>query len=180
MLAAGNSVRFGTENKLFYRVNSKRLIEYALELHGNISYAEKIVVTQIGFSQICARAKTHGFTVVINPQPERGIGSSVACAVNAKQQDVDGILFAVCDQPYLREETVVRMIDTFCAEPDCIVALGDARRRGNPVIFPQSCFSDLSCLNGDVGGSAVIRMHPELLRFSAVTDPIELSDIDTK
>ncbi len=180
MLAAGNSVRFGVENKLLALVNGKMLIDYALELHGDIFYEEKILVTQAGFAKIHSRAKKWGFEIVVNPQPERGIGSSVSCAVGALHKRVDGVLFAVCDQPYLKAETVLRLIDAFYAEPNCIIALGDETRRGNPVIFPQRCFADLSGLNGDVGGSAVIRMYPALLRLSPVSDPMELLDIDTK
>ena len=51
-------------------------------------------------------------------------------------------------------------------------------RRGNPNVFPREFFPALCALEGDRGGSAVIRQYPE--RYLAVDVPPEaLADVDT-
>ena len=47
--------------------------------------------------------------VVYNEAPERGLGSSIRTAIAALSRfdgKAAGVLFGVCDQPYLKKETV--------------------------------------------------------------------------
>ena len=82
------------------------------------------------------------------------------------------------DQPLLRRETVERLIDAWLAQPERIAALAHSGVRGNPCIFPARYFDELLALEGDRGGSAVIRQHPEaLLLVEAAAE--ELADVDT-
>ena len=56
--------------------------------------------------------------------------------------------------------------------------MGHGGVRGNPCIFPARFFPELTALEGDRGGSAVIRQYPE--RYLAVDVPPEaLADVDT-
>ena len=91
---------------------------------------------------------------------------------------MDGVLFAVCDQPFLTTESIKRLINSFLESPDYIHALSWQGTRGNPVIFPKPCFPALLALAGDTGGGAVIRAHPELLRLTEASSPRELRDVD--
>ena len=91
-----------------------------------------------------------------------------------------GLLFGVCDQPYLTRGTLLRLLAAFDRAPERIVAPCHAGRRGNPVIFPARFLPELGALSGDVGGSAVIRAHPEALLLVPAEDGRELADIDTR
>jgi molybdenum cofactor cytidylyltransferase len=59
----------------------------------------------------------------------------------------------------------MRLLDAFEEEPERIVSLSSAGTRGNPAVFPRAMFRELTELAQDVGGGAVIRSHPELLRL---------------
>ena len=50
--------------------------------------------------------------------------------------------------------------------------------RGNPCLFPARFFPELMALEGDRGGSGVIRRHPEALLLLETAER-ELQDIDT-
>ena len=85
----------------------------------------------------------------------------------------------VADQPLLRRETLAREVDFFSSHRECIVALGHNGVRGNPCLFPARFFPELLALEGDVGGSAVIKNHLDaLLLFES--PEAELRDVDTK
>ena len=177
LMAAGNAERFG-ENKLLCTLDDgKLLIEHALDAIPRERFSRGLVVTQ--YDAVAALAKARGFETLQNEHPERGQSETIRLGVAALQRDCDAVCFMVADQPLLRRETVAREVDFFTAHPQHIVALGHHGTRGNPCLFPARFFPELLSLEGDVGGSAVIKRHMgDLLLFEA--DGRELRDVDTK
>lgn len=182
LLAAGLGARFGGD-KLLYAVEGRPMAAHAIALHGALPYACRILVTQRRHAALAALAAEHGFLVAYNDAPERGIASSIRAGLAllaAQDAQPRGLLFGVCDQPYLMRGTLLRLLDSFDRAPERIVAPCHAGRRGNPVIFPARFLPELGALSGDVGGSAVIRAHPEALLLVPAEDGRELADIDTR
>lgn len=178
LLAAGASARFGT-NKLLYRLDGVSLLERALMLHGGLAYDERLLVTRRGYAETAALGRQYGFTLLYNDAPESGMGASAAIAAAAlMKSDMDGALFSVCDQPYLRRESVERMLADFVARPDCIAACAHKGQRGNPCVFPRPLFSELAALEGERGGGTVIARHPDMLILTEIADASELRDLD--
>ena len=85
----------------------------------------------------------------------------------------------VADQPLLRQETVLRIVQDWRQHPGCIVGAAHNGHRGNPCLFPARFFPELCALEGDRGGSSIIRRHEDALRLVEAAEP-ELSDCDTK
>lgn len=176
LMAAGNAERFG-ENKLLCAAwDGKSLIEHALDAIPRECFARVLIVTQ--YPEITALAKERGFETLQNEHPERGQSGTIRLGTRALS-DCGAICFMVADQPLLRCETLAREVNFFSSHREHIVALGHNGARGNPCLFPARFFPELLALEGDVGGGAVIRKHPEaLLLFPA--DERELRDADTK
>ena len=182
LLAAGAGKRFGG-GKLLYEVGGEPMISHSLRLLGSIEFASRVCVARREDRAIQTLAQESGCAVVINPDPERGVGTSVAIGTETVlllERELEGILYAVSDQPYLTRESVLRLMDVFEQHPDRIVSLSYRGTRGNPVIFPQSCWSELMQLREDVGGSAVIRRHSNLLLLVEADSAQELEDLDTR
>lgn len=174
ILAAGNSVRFGGK-KLLHRIGDRKMYEYALDTARRTGL-DTAVVTQ--YPEIAETARGHGFTAVINSFPERGISYSVRLGTE-HFKNKDALIFAVCDQPYLKYETILRLLDEFERSPLTIARLTDGTRPGNPVIFDKRYIGELLSLEGDSGGKTVIKAYPgEVIHVFA--DTAELMDIDTK
>ena len=174
IMAAGNASRFGS-NKLAAEVDGKMLIEHALEAVPVEEFARVSVVTQ--YDEVAALAKCFGFTVLFNVFPGRGASYTIQLGTEA-MADCDAILYQVADQPLLRRESVRAEVEFFRRHPDRIVAMGYGGVRGNPCIFPARFFPELMALEGDHGGSAVIRRHEDALMLFEVS-PDELRDVDT-
>ena len=182
LLAAGAGKRFGG-GKLLHEIDGEPMIQRALRLYGKLPFAARVLVTRQDATMIQHLAIESGFPAVINPDPERGVGSSVSIATEAILQaepPPDGILYAVADQPYLTQESVEKLLAAFSESPDHIVSLGFGGRRGNPAIFPAKFFQELCALEEDIGGGAVIRRHPEALLLVEACSARELQDIDTR
>ena len=174
IMAAGSAVRFGS-NKLATLLDGQSLIRRALEAIPTEMAQQTVVVTQ--YPEISMLAKEYSFTDIFNEHSEKGISETVKLGLS-HLLDCDGVLFQVADQPLLQRETVAALIDFWQQHPDCIAALGHNGQRGNPCLFPARFFPELMALEGDRGGSAVIRRHPEALLLLEA-DAQQLADADT-
>lgn len=180
LLAAGSGTRFGGD-KLLYELDGVSMAERACRLHASIPYAARTLVMRPGDERLLALAARYGFTASVNPHAERGIGTSAAIGASVMQASgcpLDGVLFAVCDQPYLTAASVKRLIETFERDAYRIVAPAFRGSRGNPVLFPASLLPAFCELSNDVGGGAIIRSHPSLLSLVELESEQELQDID--
>ncbi len=175
LMAAGVSKRFG-ENKLKEDINGQTLIEHSLSIIPKEKFNKVIVVS--GQEDILQNAEKMGFQSVLNNEPEKGLSHTIELGLS-KCDDDNAVMFLVSDQPYLKKETVVRLVDEYMKKPEYIFALKSDTRRGNPCIFPKKFYNALYALSGDVGGSEVIRRSENELVLIK-TDEIELIDIDTK
>ena len=180
-LASGGSRRFGS-NKLLYELNGKPIFRYGLDLLRDLtrSRTECTATVVSRYAEIRAAAEQAGLRAVDSPQSERGISYSIRAGLDSLPalQPEDFLLFLVADQPRLMRETIDRMIAA--ARPG--VLLGTAvweNQAGNPAFFSASLFDELYALPGDCGGRAVIRRYEADCLRIPVTDPRELSDVDT-
>lgn len=174
VLASGYSRRYGA-NKLAVSIDGRSLIQRALEAIPAEQLAKTVVVTQ--YKEVAAYAKLFNFAVILNEHPEQGISQSLRLGL-AALDDCQGVLFTVADQPFLRRESVSALLDLWSSQPEKIAAMSSGGRRGNPCLFPARLFPELMALEGDRGGSAVIRQHSEDLVLLEV-DALELADVDT-
>ena len=178
MLAAGNSRRFGS-NKLMYEIDGMSMylrtlnqLQAAVSELGN---CELIVVTQ--YKEIAAKAKMLGAKVLINPQPERGISSSMQIGLAAAKESA-ACLFTVSDQPWLSAETIVRLVHKLQSESKGMACTIRAKKTGNPCIFSQKYYQELMEITGDKGGKQIINRHPEDVAYLEIEDEKELVDVD--
>ena len=174
LLAAGNGSRFGS-NKLLAEYRGKPLISYALDAIPRDPFDKIVVVSQ--YEAVLSLAKEYSFTGIANNGPELGQSHSIHLGLSALS-DCDAVLFQVADQPHLKQESVLALLEFYQEQPDCIAALGHKGQRGNPCIFPARFFPELMSICGDRGGNVIIQQHTDALRLLEV-EVSELLDIDT-
>ena len=173
LLAAGRGLRFG-ENKLLARLEGRTLLDRAID-----AIPPGLRTVAVVSSPETARiASARGLEDLRNDRPEDGISRTIRLGTEA-MADCDAILYMVSDQPLLRADTVQRLADCWLQNPACIVSAAHCGHRGNPCLFPARFFPELCALEGDRGGSSVIRRHEDALRLVEAAEP-ELFDCDTK
>ena len=174
LMASGAAHRFGS-NKLLHEVDGVPMIQRTMQAVPARLFDRAGVASS--YPEILSLAEQSGYLPIPNPSAAEGQSASIRLGLSALK-DMDGVLFAVCDQPWLKQESVIRLRMDFSEHPGCICALGWQGRRGNPVIFPKAFFPDLLSLSGDQRGAALIRSHKELLRMVEVASASELRDVD--
>ena len=175
IMAAGNASRFG-ENKLTASFAGKSLFSLALAAIPADTFARVTVVSQ--YPALLQEAEQAGFHAIRNDHPDDGISRTIRLGTEA-MADCAGILYMVADQPLLRQETVLRIVQDWRQHPDCIVGAAHNGHRGNPCLFPARFFPELRELREDHGGSTVIRRHEDALLLYDVPAR-QLADVDTR
>lgn len=184
MLAAGYSRRFGG-NKLLYSMNGTPLYKNAIEKIKKIKEAyetpfseiEIFPVTVTQYEEVFEAAEKEGFLALYNEAPERGISSSLQIGLLAVQ-NTDACLFMVADQPWLKAETVVELIQCFVDGKAGIACIACDGKTGNPCLFHRTYYEELMSLRGDTGGKKIIRAHEEDVFVLEIKNAQELVDID--
>ena len=176
VMAAGSAERFG-DNKLAAALDGKTLLKRALDAVPAADLEAVAVVTQ--FSEAEALANEYGFLCRRNDRPDLGQSRTIRLGTEALRDRCRAIVYMVADQPLLFRASVAELIRVWRGHPDRIVAAAHDGVRGNPCVFPAEFFPELCALEGDTGGSDVIRRHADRLLLVEF-EPQELLDVDTE
>ena len=174
ILAAGASKRFGS-NKLLQRIDGRSILERAMDSVRANNFWNIAVVTPPGSD--LDPILHEGILKIINKNWERGIGTSIALATRQFENDVDGILFLLADQPLIKPPDISRLVLEFLVNPDRIIACSVDGQVRNPILFPSSVFGELKQLKEDKGGRIIAESHAESL-IKVEVDATTLMDID--
>lgn len=174
LMASGAGTRFGS-NKLFYPIEGVPMVERAFAAVPPELFARACVVSC--YPEILSHGSEHSYQAIFNPQAEEGQSASIRLGLSALAE-MDGVLFSVCDQPWLQRISVERLLAEFTAHCHCICALSWQGVRGSPVVFPKELFPDLLALTGDRGGNVIIRANRDRLYLVEASAAAELQDVD--
>lgn len=181
VLAAGMSRRMsGGVPKQLLRTEGKTLLERALENVQTSRVNETVLVLGAGAGEIKQNLTTTGIQVVVNPEYQQGMGTSLRAGLAVLGSSVEAALIVLADQPFVRGETIDKLI-AHRRESGAQIAIPLYRGfRGNPVLLDRSVFPELMNLSGDVGCRAIFGNHTQNIIKVEVDDPGILLDIDTE
>jgi molybdenum cofactor cytidylyltransferase len=94
-----------------------------------------------------------------------------------RTQAVGGAIFLLADQPHMTTAVIRALVEKHAEGLYPIVAPMVLDRRANPVLFDRATFSDLTTLEGDVGGRAIFHKHR--VEYLPWHDDNLLLDVDT-
>lgn len=171
LLAAGRSERFGDiGSKLDEPFLGRPLgVHVAVALEA-VPFRERIAIVgacKIDFTR-------HGFRALPNPDPKRGMASSVRIGVEAAMAiGAEAVLIALADMPRVTATHIFNLLDAYDAD-DAVVASSDGMSPHPPALFGRERFGMLLALEGDNGAREMIRRGKHV-----VTTEAEMIDVDT-
>ena len=89
-------------------------------------------------------------------------------------------MFIVCDQPYIKKETINKFINEFIRSKKNLGCVSNDGILLNPTIFTDKYKDKLLKLDGDKGGKKIILKNIDDLFIFDVLEKRELIDIDYK
>ncbi len=180
LLAAGDSLRFHG-NKLLYEMNGKPMYRCITEEIDQLPaglFSRKLIVTQ--YDEIMEYMKDSAYKIIANRDSKLGISHSIHLALKELENEDTDVLFAVCDQPYLRSSTIEALVRGFKESKKGLACLSCRGELGNPAVFSSRYRKELMELKGDKGGKTILRAHMSDVFLLEAADPVELQDIDIR
>jgi len=180
ILAAGAASRFGSAKPLAL-LDGRPMLEHVLEVARDAGLAPVIVVLGAAAAEIDAAIGWRTEHRILNPEPERGLATSLRlglAAVEAQAPGEDATVILLGDQPRTDPEVVARLLAVGASPMHPIVAPRYAGGGGpNPLLLHRSAYGLARLAAGDQGLGPVLAAHPELVRYVEVhgTNP----DVDT-
>ena len=152
ILAAGASRRLG-EPKQLVRLDRETLLERVVRVAAEAGCSPILVVLGASSEAILAQSRLDPAKVLLNPEWEEGMASSIRAGLHALSPEVHAALLLTCDQPTVTAEHLRRLAFGTPTEP---VASRYAGRHGVPAYFPASTFAELLHLSGDQGARLLL------------------------
>jgi len=183
VLAAGESSRMGRPKALL-PIDGVRFIEKIVSSFQSTKVGKILVVLGHNAEEMRQKIADLPVLIVVNNEYKKGQLSSLVAAIRDIQSrqssaELDGILVHLVDHPYVNPILVDVMIDRFYESKKLIVVPRYHGRRGHPVIFSRSLFSELQDTPLDQGAKAVFHAHQkDTLEIDTEDEGVTI-DIDT-
>lgn len=184
VLAAGRSRRMGSP-KAWLDAGGQPFVVRLLGSLRTAGVARCLVVAPVHDAAMQAVCDAHAAELLVNPDPERGMLSSIHIGLRALRTGgatapaVDALFVAPVDCPRVQPQTLALLIAQFAATHAPIVVPSHGGRRGHPVLFAARLFDELLQAPLDVGARAVVRAHTADRLEVPVDDAAVLDDVDT-
>ena len=174
LLAAGMSRRMGTVNKLLASVQGQPMVCRVADRLLATRVDEVIVVTGHESEKVQEVLADRPVKFVHNADYASGLSSSLAAGVNALTAKTQAALICLADMPELESEQMNQLLDAYDPPSGALICVPTFNgKRGNPVLWDQVYFSDMSEIQGDVGARHLIGQHTQ----SVVEVPMQNSGV---
>jgi molybdenum cofactor cytidylyltransferase len=158
ILAAGESSRFGRPKQLV-PFRGKSLVRRVVDAAKDANCSAIVVVLGSRRDQIERELKETAAIVAENEDWRRGVGSSIRVGLESavnQAPDIEAIVLLTCDQPFLKTDTIERLIAMYEKTKKAIVASSYSETLGVPALFDRSCFQELLALDDETGAKTII------------------------
>ena len=166
---------------MLHKINKKPMYLHTLDklidlkkVNDNID--EIIFVTK--YDEIINNLKNKDIKVIKNNNSEFGISQSIKLGISNSFNNA--YMFIVCDQPYIKKETINKFINEFIRSKKNLGCVSNDSILLNPTIFTDKYKDKLLKLDGDKGGKKIILKNIYDLFIFDVLEKRELIDIDYK
>ena len=154
ILAAGSSVRFGSDKRLATLNNGQTILETTL---GRIpeTFTQRLLVLKAGDEKLAEKFEGQ-WKICFSRNPEKGLASSLGSAI-AQTKNWQGAFIGLADMPFIASPTY-SMLQEALTRHEIVVPVHN-ERRGNPVGFRKRFFTEIENLTGDQGAKALLKKY---------------------
>ena len=179
LLAAGQSKRMKSENKLIKLYKNKPLINYSLNVLTK-SKANKIIIV-LGYQskevkKIIKKNKKIIFTY--NKNYKKGMASSIKMGLKKVFKNDDGFIVAQSDMPFVKLSDINKICRSINSKKFLVHALKYKTRIGNPVGFDSSLIKKFKNIKGQFGAKFMVKRLKNRTNFINTSSLKSFKDFD--
>jgi molybdenum cofactor cytidylyltransferase len=176
ILAAGEARRFGKPKQLL-DWHGKPFVQHAAEAALTAGLSPVILVSGAYAETIEPIMGMLPVTITQNPNWQLGQSTSIKTGIRSLPPETGAAIFLLADQPQVTPSILRALVEQHSLHLSPIVAPLVQGRRANPILFDRTTFSDLLCIEGDIGGRQILSKYPVV--YLTWLDERLLLDIDT-
>ena len=177
ILAGGASRRMGSPKALL-RFQQETFLDRMIRLFALVC-DPVVVVLGHNAAQIRAGLENPGGAIfAVNPDPERGMLTSLQCGLATVPADAEAVLFAPVDHVHLKSETLQRLANEFRSARAPVTVPVFEGKHGHPVCISGALVAKLLQLPETAMASDVIHRYVAQTCYFDVDDPAVVTDID--
>ncbi len=194
ILAAGSSSRMGSgRHKLLLPLDDRPVLAHVID--ATLASQARPIIVVLGHQSDQVRSQIehytihHDITLVENEHYLQGMSSSLRIGIQTlltngyrngtPPYQVDSALIVLGDQPLITPQVIDTLITAYRTAGTPIVAPLYKGKRGSPVLFDESLFSELIEVTGDEGGRTVLERHRHEVELIEIGDALANYDVDT-
>jgi len=185
LLGAGESKRMG-KDKLRLPWGKSTVFEQCLNTLLQSELGEVVVVLRSLSEEFedeidgYPTFKKKKIRIVVNPDYQRGMSSSIVRGLKYLHPRSRGVLIALGDQPLLKTRTIDALIHAFARRGGRIAVPYYKGMRGTLILFDRDYVKDLMELRGDTGGRRIVETHADKVVRVRTRSEAVIRDIDTR
>ena len=179
LLAAGQSKRLKSENKLIKLYKKKPLINHSLNaLHK--SKVNKIIVVlghqKKELQKIIKRNNKNIFTY--NKEYKKGMASSIKAGLRKVNKKDKGFIIVQSDMPFIKSSDINKIYNSIKSKKYLVHVLKYRNRVGNPIGFDISIMKKFKKIKGDVGAKFMVKRLKKETKFIKINNLKSFKDFD--
>ena len=175
--AAGASRRMGRDKRLLPFPGGGTLLEATVALLRAGGIDELVVVLEPA-SPCAALPGLAGATLAVNPDPSRGMLSSIRIGLEALSEQVAAVLIQPGDHPFAPPAAVAALSAHYRVERPLLLVPSYSGRRGHPLLLDRSLFAEATACDDQVGLRQLLERRPGDLRELSWDAPDADADLD--
>ena len=179
LLAAGQSKRLKSENKLIKLYKNKPLINYSLNVLKK-SKVNKIIIV-LGHQhkevkKIIKKNKKIIFTY--NKNYKKGMASSIKIGLKKISKNDKGFIVAQSDMPFVKQSDINKICRSINSKKFLVHALKYKNRVGNPIGFDSSLIKKFKNIKGQFGAKFMVKRLKNRTNFIKTMSIKSFKDFD--
>ena len=179
LLAAGQSKRLKSENKLIKLYKNKPLINYSLNVLKK-SKVNKIIIV-LGHQhkevkKIIKKNKKIIFTY--NKNYKQGMASSIKTGLKKISKNDKGFIIAQSDMPFVKQSDINKICRSINSKKFLVHALKYKNRVGNPIGFDSSLIKKFKNIKGQFGAKFMVKRLKNRTNFINTRSLKSFKDFD--
>ena len=179
LLAAGQSKRLKSENKLIKLYKKKPLINYSLKTLHKSKVNKVIVVLGYQKNEIKKIIKKNKKNIIVfNKEYKKGMASSIKVGLKKVTKKDKGFIIVQSDMPFIKSSDVNKICSSIKSEKYLVHALRYKNRVCNPIGFDVSIMKKFKRIKGDVGAKFMVKRLKNETKFIKVNSLKYFKDFD--
>ena len=177
ILAGGASRRMGTPKALL-RFQNETFLDRLIRLFSGVANPVIVVLGHQSDQIRSGIERASEAIFAVNPDPERGMLSSLQCGLNVLPAGTEAVMFTPVDHPNLQPATLEKLAGLFETEGAPVIVPTYDGEHGHPVCIARALANELLALPASAMASDVIQKYVSRTRYIAVDDPAVTIDVD--